>query len=115
MKGYFIRKPMNADEVKGVIREGVRQHAKPVEIESLGRIVLTLDEYIKFCNNLCRDYDFLKSYADEAIFTENGAKCVLVGAPGQLCLAVCLEGFANVRYAAWPFSDKYQLAALLSD
>ena len=46
MKGYFIRKPMNVDEVKAVIKEGVRQHAKPVEIESMGRVVLTLDDYI---------------------------------------------------------------------
>ena len=115
MKGYFIRKPMNTDEVKGVIREGVRQHDKPVEIESLGRIVLTLDEYIKFCNNLCRDYDFLKPYSDEAIFTENGAKCVLVGAPGQHVIAIVLEGYAYPRYCSWPFADKYELAALLSE
>ena len=53
MKGYFNRKPMNVDEVKAVIKEGVRRHAKPVEIESLGRIVLPLDDYIRFCGNLC--------------------------------------------------------------
>ena len=28
MKGYFNRKPMNIDEVKAVIKEGVRRHAK---------------------------------------------------------------------------------------
>ena len=115
MKGYFIRKPMNIDEVRGVIKEGVRRHANPVEIEALDRIVQTLDEYIKFCINLCFDCDFLKPYADEAVFTENGAKCVLVGAPGQHVIAIALEGYAYPRYCSWPFADKYELAALLQD
>lgn len=115
MKGYFIRKPMNVDEVRGVIKEGVRRHAKPVEMKSLGRIVLPLDDYIRFCGNLCRDYDFLKPYADEAVFTENSAKCILVGAPGQHVIAVVLEGFSYPRYCCWPFADRYELAALLKD
>ena len=115
MKGYFIRKPMNVDEVRGVIKEGVRLHAKPVEMKSLGRIVLPLDDYIRFCNNLCCDYDFLKPYANEAVFTENGAKCVLVGAPGQHVIAIVLEGYAYPRYCSWPFADKYELKALLKD
>ena len=108
------------DEAKEVIDrilaiESERYPKIVVEIEPLDRIVLTLDEYIKFCNNLCRDYDFLKSYADEAIFTENGAKCVLVGAPGQHVIAIVLEGYAYPRYCSWPFADKYELAALLKD
>ena len=115
LKGYFIRKPRNVDEVKAIIPEGHRQHAKPVEIESLGRVVLTLDEYIYFCNHLYEDYDFLKPYADESVFTEEGARCVLVGAPGQHVIAICLEGFGYSRYAAWPWADKYELAALLKD
>ena len=46
MKGYFTRKPENGDEVRAAIKEGYRNHIQPVEIEELGRIVLTLDEYI---------------------------------------------------------------------
>ena len=115
LKGYFTRKPLNGEEVKTAIREARRMHVGATEIEVLERVVLPLDEYLHFLDNLSSDYDFLRPYADESMFTENSAKCVLVGAPGQLCLAVCLEGFAYVRYAAWPFSDKYQLTALLSD
>ena len=48
MKGYFTRKPENGDEVRAAIKEGYRNHIQPVEIEVLGRIVLTLDEYIHF-------------------------------------------------------------------
>ena len=64
---------------------------------------------------LCHDYDFLKPYADEAVFTESSAKCVLVGAPGQHVIAVVLEGFSYPRYCCWPFADRYELAALLKD
>ena len=60
MKGYFNRKPMNVDEVKAVIKEGVRRHAKPVEIESLGRIVLPLDDYIRFCRFAKKSFERLK-------------------------------------------------------
>ena len=112
LKGYFTRKPLNGEEVKTAIREARRMHVGATEIEVLERVVLPLDEYLHFLDNLSSDYDFLKPYADESMFTADGAKCVLVGAPGQLCLAVCLEGHAYPRYCAWPFSDKYQLAAL---
>ena len=115
MKGYFTRKPENGDEVRAAIKEGYRKHIQPVEIEVLGRIVLTLDEYIHFCSHLWLDYDFLKPYSDQAIFTEDGAKCVLVGAPGQHVIAIVLEGYAYPRYCSWPFADKYELAALLSE
>ena len=115
MKGYFIRKPENGDQVKQIIAEGKRQREKPVEIEEVGRVVLTLDEYIDFCSHLWYDYDFLEPYANESVFTKDGAKCVLVGAPGQPWMAVCLEGYHFPRYCAWPFADKYQLAALLND
>ena len=115
MKGYFTRKPENGDEVRAAIKECYRNHIQPVEIEVLGRIVLTLDEYIHFCSHLWLDYDFLKPYADESVFTANSARCVLAGAPGQPWMAVCLEGYDFPRYCAWPFADKYQLAALLSD
>ena len=114
LKGYFTRKPENGEEVKAAVREGKRQHMKPVEIEEVGRIVLTLDEYIHFCSHLWLDYDFLKPYADDSTFTAEGARCVLVGAPGQPWLALVLEGYSYGRYATWPFADKYQLAALLS-
>ena len=114
LKGYFIRKPINAEEVKTAIADAVRRHIKPVEIEAVGRIVLTLDEYLSFCDNLYLDYDFLAPYADEAVFTKDGAKCVLVGAPGQHVVAVVQEGFGYPRYVAWPFQDKYDLQALLS-
>ena len=115
LKGYFTRKPLNGEEVKTAIREARRMHVGATEIEVLERVVLPLDEYLHFLDNLGCDYDFLKPYADESVFTEDAAKCVLVGAPGQLCLAVCLEGFGFPRYCAWPFSDKYQLAALAGD
>jgi hypothetical protein len=115
MKGYFTRKPLNGEEVKAAIREARRMHVGATEIEVLERVVLPLDEYLHFLDNLSSDYDFLKPYADESMFMANGAKCVLVGAPGQPWLAVCLEGYAYPRYCAWPFADKYQLAALLSD
>jgi hypothetical protein len=59
--------------------------------------------------------DILKPYADEAVFTENSAKCILVGAPGQHVIAVVLEGFSYPRYCCWPFADRYELAALLKD
>ena len=58
MKGYFTRKPMNIEEVKAAIREGRRQGLEPVEIEPVGRIVLTLDEYIAFCDALLKDRGF---------------------------------------------------------
>lgn len=115
MKGYFTRKPLNGEEVKATIREARRMHVGATEIEVLERVVLPLDEYLHFLDNLSSDYDFLKPYADESMFMVNDAKCVLVGAPGQPWLAVCLEGYAYPRYCAWPFADKYQLAALLSD
>ena len=115
MKGYFTRKPENGDEVRAAIKEGYRNHIQPVEIEVLGRIVLTLDEYIHFCSHLWLDYDFLKPYADDSTFTAEGAHSVLVGAPGQPWIALVLEGYDYGRYAAWPFADQYQLAALLSD
>ena len=115
MKGYFTRKPLNGEEVKTAIREARRMHVGATEIEVLERVVLPLDEYLHFLDNLTSDYDFLKPYADESMFTADGAKCVLVGALGQLCLAVCLEGYAYPRYCAWPFSDKYQLEALAVD
>ncbi len=115
MKGYFTRKPENGDEVRAAIKEDYRNHIQPVEIEVLGRIVLTLDEYIHFCSHLWLDYDFLKPYADDSTFFAEGARCVLVGAPGQPWIALVLEGHSYGRYAAWPFADKYQLAALLSD
>lgn len=115
LKGYFTRKPENGEEVKAAVREGKRQHMKPVEIEEVGRVILTLDEYIHFCSHLWLDYDFLKPYANDSTFTVEGARCVLVGTPGQPWLAVCLEGFAYPRYCAWPFADQYQLNALLSD
>ena len=88
MKGYFTRKPENGDEVRAAIKECYRNHIQPVEIEVLGRIVLTLDEYIHFCSHLWLDYDFLKPYADDSTFTAEGARCVLVGAPGQPSRAV---------------------------
>ena len=115
MKGYFTRKPENGDEVRAAIKEGYRKHIQPVEIEVLWRIVLTLDEYIHFCSHIWLDYYFLKPYADESVFTANFARCVLVGAPGQPWIALVLEGYDYGRYAAWPFADQYQLAALLSD
>jgi len=115
MKGYFIRKPENGEQVKQIITEGKRQREKAVEIEEVGRVILTLDEYIHFCSHLWYDYDFLKPYADESTFTRDGAKCVLVGAPGQPWMAVCLEGYDYPRYCSWPFADKYQLSALLSE
>ena len=106
MKGYFTRKPMNIEEVKAAIREGRRQGLEPVEIEPVGRIVLTLDEYIAFCVALLKDRDFLSPYADDAVFTGNGAKSVLVGAPGQHWVAVTCEGFNYPRYVAWPFTEE---------
>ena len=115
LKGYFTRKPENGDEVRAAIREGYRSHSKPVVIEEIGRVILTLDDYIAFRNKLWIDYDFLKPYADASTFTADGARCVLVGAPGQPLLAVCLEGHSYGRYCSWPFADDYQLKALLSD
>ena len=106
MKGYFTRKLMNIEEVKAAIGEGRRQGLEPAEIETIGRIVLTLDEYIAFCDELLRDRDFLSPYTDEAVFTENGAKAVLVGAPGQHWVAVTCEGFSYPRYVAWPFTEE---------
>ena len=115
MKGYFTRKPLNSEEVKTAIREARRMHVGATEIEVLERVVLPLDEYLHFLDNLSSDYDFLKPYADESMFTANGAKCVLVGAPGQHVIAVVLEGFSYPRYCCWPFADRYELAALLKD
>lgn len=77
-----------------------------MEIEVIGQIVLTLDEYIAFCDELLKDRDFLSPYADEAVFTEDGAKAVLVGAPGQHWVAVTCEGFTYARYVAWPFTEE---------
>jgi len=115
LKGYFFRKPEHGDEVRAAVREGYSNHVQPVEIEEVGRVILTLDEYIAFCNHLWYDYDFLKPYADDSAFTENSARCVLVGAPGQPWLATCLEGYHFPRYCAWPFADEYQLNAMLKD
>ena len=43
MKGYFTRKPENGDEVRAAIKEGYLNDIQPVEIEVLGRIVLSVD------------------------------------------------------------------------
>ena len=54
MKGYFTRKPLNGEEVKTAIREARRMHVGATEIEVLERVVLSLDEYLHFLDNLSR-------------------------------------------------------------
>lgn len=103
MKGYFARKPVNVEVVKETIGEARRSGFKPVEITVIGKVILTLDEYIHFCNGMLAEWDFLKPYAEETTFTGgHEARCVLVAAPGQHYIAVCMEGYSYVRYASWP-------------
>lgn len=109
MKGYFARKPENIDIVKGVIGEAQRAGFRPVEITVVGKVILTLGEYVQFCDEMLTEWDFLKPYAEEATFTgEREARCVLVGAPGQHYIAVCMEGYSYPRYASWPLSEEEQ-------
>lgn len=104
MKGYFARKAENIEVVRAAIGESKRARFKPVEITAIGNIILSLDEYIRFCDDLLEPWEFLKPYAEKTVFTgDNKAKCVLVGAAGQHYIAVCMEGYEYARYTAWPF------------
>ena len=106
-KGYFTRKPADLEEVKYFHREARRDNEEPDTIEKIGEVILTKAEYRDFCKNLvCKDYDFLKPFTEESYFTETTARCVMVGAPGEHLLAVCLEGYTYGRYVAWPFGSR---------
>ena len=104
MKGYFVCKPSTLDEVKAVIPDRRRRREKPTEIEPVGEVRLSLEEYIRFCEDMANHWEFLKPYAGQSLFTGNDtARCVFVCAGGQRRIAVCLEGYDYPRYVAWPF------------
>ena len=103
MWGYFVRKPMDIEEVKAEIRDARYQGIEPIEIDVIGRVMLTPKEYTEFCGWLTRDYDFLAEYADDSMFFQGVARCVLISAPDKHDVAVCLEGYNYPRYCAWPF------------
>ena len=102
MKGYFVSKPVNVEALKDTVRYSRLFHYRPVEIRVIADIRVTLSEYIDFCDHMLEEREYLKPYAESSRFTENGADCVTVAAPGQRRIAVCLEGYAYPRYAAWP-------------
>lgn len=107
MNGYFVRKPENVEIVKEAELAGKKRRMKPTEITVIGKVILSLDEYIKFSGSLLNYWDFLKPYAEESRITEeNKAACVLVGAPEQHYIAVCMEGYEYARYVAWPMADR---------
>ena len=102
MKGYFVRKPETVEELKAAAEYGEKHRSvKAQKINEIGQVLLSLDEYIRFCDNLLNYYDFYKPYAEKSLYHDGAADCVIVAAPGQRKIAVCLEGYEYTRYAAW--------------
>lgn len=103
LRGYFVCKPSSLDEVRAAEAKH-RRGIRPTEIIPFAEVRLSLDEYLRFCDEMAQHWDFLKPFADESYFTGDGAaRCVYVCASGQHRIAVCLEGYDYPRYVAWPF------------
>ena len=102
MKGHFVRKPTSKDELFYQIYRDAMNHKKPREINPIATVRMDLGEYVDFCNGLNKEWDFLRPYAEQAIFRKgNIADCVIIECHGQRRIAVCLEGYCYPRYVAY--------------
>lgn len=101
MKGYFIRKPANLNEVREETEIKKRQGSLPVKIKAIGKVTLTVAEFRDFQKRLYLDYDFIAARTKRCGMTDTEWSCILVTCKdSDLTIAVESEGYNYPRYAA---------------
>lgn len=97
MKGYFVRKPGNIEDLRKA-----RETGKTAPIKVIATVDLEPAEFEHFANHLLRDYDFIEEHTEKSGMDKEGNEyCILVGTRG--CpekIAVNPEGYSYARYAA---------------
>ena len=98
MRGKFVRKPVNIEELRRV--SGAE---RPDPIIVIATVKLEPAEFEHFANHLLDDYDFIEEHTEKCGFDEGGNAyyCILVETSDRPeKIAVETEGYSYARYAA---------------